>query len=165
MQKNKKNVRFVRIRGRIVPMAMKREAQVAGEIGSKKNRGSLAQIAGAGAVGAGGLYGAGRLHRQAMKVGSSKMNRVAKIGKFGVAFGVGALMANAITKIDKKTADEKSRVMNIGSQARTGAGHLAKFALAYGAYRVGKRFEYAGKLGVNLLSKKGIKKMKNLKAI
>ncbi len=165
MQKKNKNVRFVRIRGRIVPMRIKKEAQVAGEIASKKNHGAIGKLAGASAIYAGGLYGAGRLHKKAMEMKSSKLNRVAKIGKFGVAFGAGALITSALVSIDKKTKDEKSRVLDIGSQARTGAGHLAKFALAYGGYRLGKRFEYAGKLGKNLFSKSGIKSMKNLKAI
>ena len=165
MKKKNKGVKFVRIRGRIVPIKIKNEVKTAKEFGSSKNRGSIAQLAGAGALGASGLYGAGRLHKKALEIGSSKLNRVAKLSKFGIAFGVGAIASNAWAKIDKKTGDERSKLLSIGSQAKTAAGHVASFGLAYGSYRLGKRFEYAGKLGKNLFTKAGIKSMKNLKAI
>jgi len=164
MAKNK-NIRFIRKRGRIIPIAVSKEISVGKEILSAKNRASVLQASGAGAGYLAGLYGAGRLHKKALEVGSSKLNRIAKLGKFGIAFGAAAMLANAVTKIDKSTADEKARFLNIGSQAKSILGHTAAFALAYGGYRFGKRFEYAGKMGVNLLTKKGIKSMRHLKAL
>lgn len=171
MAQNRK-VRFIRKRGRIIPIAVKNEIKTAKEFGSKKNRKALATVAGASVVSAAGMFGAGRLHRSAMaleKAGKLKkaavFNRVAKLGKFGIAMAAGKVMGTAIASIDKKSGDERSKVLNLGSEARTVAGHVAGFALAYGGYRMGKRFEYAGKLGKNLFKMKDIKSMTKLKAI
>jgi len=161
----KGKTRFIRKGGRIIPIRVKDEISVAKEISSKKNRSSLVQASVAGSSYLAGLYGAGRLHKKAIEVGSSKLNRVAKIGKFGIAFGSAAILGNALSKIDKRSSDEKSRVLSIGSQAKTGLGHVASFAAAYAGYRLGKRFEYAGKLGKNLFKIKDIKSMKKLKAL
>lgn len=163
MQKRQK--RFIRKNGRIIPISVKAEARAAREIVSSKNSGSIAKIGATAAGYAGGLYAAGRLHKYAMAKGSSKLNRIAKIGKFGVAFGAGMSIASSLVSIDKKSNDEGARVLDIGSKSKTALGHLATFAGAYGAYRIGKRFEYAGKLGKNLFKKKDLKSMVKLGAI
>ena len=168
----KQRKRFVRIRGRIIPIGVRKEMKTAGEIFSGKNAKSLAIIAGSLAGYGAGVYGAGRLHRKSnalMRLGkikmSNRLNTVAKLGKFGVVSAVGLSIGGAILGIDKRTNDERSRLFSIGSQAKTVAGHALTLAATYGAYRLGKRFEYAGKMGKNLLKLKDIKSMKKLRAL
>lgn len=163
---SKKNrPKFIRKNGRIIPIGVQKEMRAAGDIASSKNAGAIAQIGGVVAASMATVYGSGRLHRYAKSTGNMKLNRVAKLGKFAAAFGAGIGIKNALTKIDKRTNDEQGRLLQIGSQAKTGLGVAASFASGYALYRVGKRFEYAGKLGKNLFKKKDIKSMLKLDAI
>lgn len=164
--------RFIRVRGRIVPIKAKKEINVAREITAKKNRSSLGVLSAATAGYFGGLYASGALYKKAAELDlagkiklSSGVSRLAKLGKFGTMFAAGHFTASAISSIDKRTSDEKARALNIGSNAKTSLGVATAFAAAYASYRVGKRFEVAGKMGKNLFKLKDLKSLRSVKDI
>lgn len=159
-----KNVKFIRRGGRIIPIQVKREVSVARDI-ARKGGAAFAAVGIAAAGGFASLYGAGRLHRFAMKTGSSKLNKIAKVLKFGGVGVAGIAAGHSMAKLDKRVSDEKSKLFNIGSQATTMTGIAAQLAFGYGAYRFGKKFEVAGKRGLNLLKKSNWKKIKNVRDI
>lgn len=167
--KNKK-VRFIRKRGRIIPISVKNEITAAKSIASSKNSGDFAKIGGAAAASMGVLFAAGRIQRKSnallrvKKFGlSSKVNRLAKITKFGGVAIAGLIAGSALTAIDKRSKDEKSRFLNLGSQSTSAIGIAAQIGVGFAAFRFGKRFESAGKRGLNLFKIKDIKKLKTVR--
>jgi len=158
-------MRFIRKGGRIIPIkAAKREGAVAKEIVTASARQS-GIIAGATVASLGSLYGAGRLHKFAMATGNKKLNTLAKIFKFGSVATTGLVAGGSLASIDKKVNDERSKLFNIGSQATSAIGIAAQLGIGYGVYRLGKRFEYAGKMGVNLFKKENWKTLKKLDSL
>jgi len=158
-----KKPKFIRVGGRIIPIGVKREARTAGEI-VRKGGGSLAMVGAGMGMSAGALYGAGRLFK--LYGGSGKLGHIAKLLKFGGVAGAGLIAGHAITSLDKKVkSDEKAKLLNLGSQATTATGIAVQLGMGYMAYRFGKRFEVAGKKGLNLLKKDSWKKLRKIKDI
>lgn len=181
----KSKVRFIRVRGRIIPIQAKREVDAAKAIISPRNAGNLAKIAAGTGVGAGLLFSSGAAQRRSDRANklikrrsistrsrrnllkaSKNFNQFAKISKFGAA-GIGALLiGSAISSIDKSTKkDEKSRLFNVGSQATSALGVATQLGAGFLAFRFGKRFEVAGRRGLNLFKAKDIKKLKRIRDV
>ena len=169
----KGQVRFIRRGGRIIPIGVKREGQALNEITSgSQNRTSWGKI-GLATVGAfASLYAAGRMGAHSDKLlslgfkkSSDVFNRVAKITKFGGQSTAAIVAGREMASIDARSNDEKAQVFNIGNTTKSIAATASGVLGAYGAYRIGKRFEYAGKLGKNLTKLKDIKSMIKLRAI
>ena len=149
-KRNNKNVRFVSIRGRIVPI-IKKEAKAAGDILNAANRtGTTAKVAGLTAASFGGLYVAGRLQRKSLKSFGKKatvLNRGAKLLKFGAKFAPAMAIGTALIGLDRATkADERSKHLDLSgtpTPARIALGAVG----AYASIRLGKRFEKFGLRG------------------
>lgn len=152
---------FVRRGGRVIKF-LRHEKRVARDIAQNSGHAG-AKVLGAGASSLGVLYGAGALSRYAGKVGNKKLNFAAKILKFAGVSMTGLVAGSSIASIDRRVNDEKSRFFNIGEQATSPLGIGAQLAVAYGFYRFGKRFEFAGKKGINILKKSNWYKLKNVK--
>ena len=166
----KKKVRFIRKRGRIIPISIKNEVVAAKSISSSKNTGDFAKIGGAAAASMGTLFAAGRIQRKSnalLRVKkfslSSKVNRLAKITKFGGVAIAGLIAGSALTAIDKRSKDEKSKFLNLGSQSTSALGVAAQIGLGFAAFRFGKRFESAGKRGLSLFKKSDLRKLKTVR--
>ena len=146
-------IKFVRIRGRIIPIGAKKEFRAAKAItGGKRNKLSLAKIGASTAVGLGGLAAAGRLGKisTTAKVFGRKakvLNKFAKVLKFSSKALPAIVIGTELTKIDNSTkADEKSRFLNLGSGK--GIRNIATgLAAGFAFTRIGKRFEVFGKRG------------------
>lgn len=154
---DKKTV-FRRINGRIVPISVRREAKAIAATGRdvKENPRRLAVPlfkAGAALVGGLGLaYGAGRLFKKAASISHPKkseaVDRAAKMLDFTGKAGAGILAGSAFTSFDRATTkDEKSKLLNVGSQGTSALGLVAGLAGGYGYYRVQKRLSHWGKYG------------------
>ena len=166
-------MRFIRKNGRIIPIGVKKEQDALSEITSgSQNRISLAKIGLSVGAGFGALYLSGKMGTksnllfEAGKLKSSNaLNRLAKITKFGGHSTAGLVAGNELSKIDKRSNDERATILNIGNSTSSSLAVGTSLVVAYGGYRIGKRFEYAGKLGKNLLKLKDLKSMIKLKAI
>ena len=147
----KRKVRFVRIRGRVIPIRSKNKKAIK-DITASKNIGSLAKIAGVTTLGLAGLFGAGKLQRQSdklLKLGefgkSTTVNKAAKIAKFTSRAVPAFLVGSALLAIDRKSRDEGT-AFDIGN--KSGTFNLASsLAGAFAFSRVGKRFEKFGLRG------------------
>lgn len=145
-------VRFIRKKGRIIPIRARNDVAAARGIFAKKNHRELATIGGAAGVGLAGLYGSGRLQKKSdalMKAGKMKAsnitNRFAKIGKFSSKAIPALIAGSALVAIDRRTKDEGT-VFDIGN--KTGAFNIATVLLGgYLLARTGKRFEKWGLRG------------------
>lgn len=143
--------RFIRVRGRIIPVGVRREKKAAREIVSGKNSVDLLKIGAATAASLGGSFGAGRLQRlsESMKnlTSAGRLNRAAKLLSFGAKALPAIVAGSALASIDKRThKDEKSRLFNIGNS--TGALNVGiGLATGYAIIRSGKRFEKFGLRG------------------
>ena len=155
MSKEQGKVRFIRKRGRIIPIRSSSKSgskRAAKDIFSKKNARELGTIGAALAGGAGGLFAAGRIERKSQslaKIGkfksASTLNRIAKFTKFGSKVGAGLAAAGALTAIDRKSRDEGT-IFDIGN--KKGAFNLGVAVIGgYAAARFGKRFEKLGLRG------------------
>ena len=155
--------RFIRRGGRIIPIGVKREFKAAHEI-ARKGGSTLGIVTASAGVTAASLYGAGRLFK--LSGGRGKLGQLAKALKFGGVAGSGLVGAHAIGSLDKKVkSDEKSKLFNLGSGATSAAGIAGQIGVGYLAYRFGKRFEVAGKRGLNVFKKDTWKKLKHVKDI
>ena len=147
----RRKVRFVRIRGRVIPIRSKNKRAIK-DITSSKNIGSLAKIVGITTLGLAGLFGAGRIQRQSDKLlklgkfGKSKIvNKAAKISKFSSKAIPAFLVGSALLAIDRRSRDEGT-AFDIGN--KSGTFNLASsLAGAFVFSRVGKRFEKFGLRG------------------
>jgi len=159
MTRNKKNVRFIRKGGRVIP------------IRKRGISGNVAGITAAGAGALGGMYASGRMYHAAKRIAKTAprksywLNRAAKLGKYGSVFGAGLLFSKHIGSLDRKIVADEKRGINIGSKSKSTAGLLATGVLGYAGYRFGKRFEKAGKMGLNLLRRKNWSKIKTMKGL
>jgi hypothetical protein len=158
---NNRQVTFRRIRGRIVPVAVKREASAihgtAKDLHRKRQSAApaITKLIGFTAAGFGLAWGAGRIKKLSevalkankMRTGNA-LERVAKTVDFGGKFGASALAGRELTRLDKMTTkDEKSKIANFGSE---GVGPVAigvGIVGGYGAYRLSKRFQKWGYYG------------------
>ena len=154
MKQEKQRPRFIRRRGRIIPIGGKRgrNKKAARDILSTKNAPELARVGGAVGGGLAGLFAAGKLQKKSLaleKAGKLKsasiLNRFAKIGKFS-AKAIPALIAGtALVAIDRKSRDEGS-AFDIGNNS--GAFNITTALLGgYMFARTGKRFEKLGLRG------------------
>lgn len=148
---NKKNrIIFRRKRGRLIPIRVSSAtAEIRKETKqfiSKKNRVSLAKIAGYAALGVVGSFGAGKLYsisKTLEKTGSafSKTSaHGAKLLKYGSHIAPAGGLASEMTKIDRRSPN-KSRKKLVWLKV------LGGFAGGYGFYRFTKRMEVLGKTG------------------
>lgn len=165
----KKNVRFIRVRGRVIPVGVKREVASAKEILSRKNRRDLAKVASGVSIGLGGSFLTGKLERKTSalsRIGkfksSSRIHLLAKVLKFTAPVVAGSMAVSALRSIDRRSKDEKARVFNIGSGTKTVIGGAAALAGGFAFYRFGKLFQYAGKKGINPLLRKNFKKLRSI---
>lgn len=167
--------RFIRRNGRIIPITVKNEAHAANEITSgAQNRKSWAKVAGGVAAGLAGLYVAGRMHRKALTMvdhageftkKGGLLNRLAKFTKYGSSTGAALVAGREMAAIDARSNDERGQVFNLGNATQSGLATGATVVGGYGTYRVGKRIEFAGKQGMNLLKLENLKKLRYLKTI
>lgn len=149
MAKNK-NVRFVRIRGRIIPIKGRNQKALK-DITSSKNMGNLAKIGAATAAGLGGLFASGKLQKASdslLKINPKKsmaMNKIAKISKFSSKALPALFIGTALASIDRSSRDEGS-IFDIGN--KKGAFNVAaSLGAAFAFTRIGKRFEKFGLRG------------------
>jgi len=168
-----KNVRFVRIRGRIVPVQAKREVDAAKALASPKNAPALGRLSAGLFTSAGLMYGSGVLQRKSNAFlrlnkikGSGVLNKAAKISKFGSAAVASLVAGSALISLDRSTTkDEKSKLLNLESAATTPLGIAAQLGLGFVAYRFGKRLEVAGKKGLSLFKKDTWKKLRHVRDV
>jgi hypothetical protein len=151
-QRKKGQVRFIRKRGRIIPIRSNKNTRAAGDIFSKKNLPALATIGAASGAAFGGLYAAGRAQKKSnslLKVGktakANSLNRMAKVLKFKSRAVPAIIAGTALLSIDRRSRDEGT-VFDIGNTK--GAFNVATtLGLGYLAARTGKRFEKWGLRG------------------
>ena len=150
MKKNK-NVRFVRIRGRVIPIRGNKNSKALKDITASKNRGNLAKIACATAAGLGGLFASGKIQKASdsfLKTNARKslaLNKIAKISKFSSKALPALIVGTALASIDRNSRDEGS-AFDIGN--KKGAFNVAaSLGVAFAFTRIGKRFEKFGLRG------------------
>ena len=115
----KKNVRFIRRGGRVIPIAIKSEIK-AGKSLLRHGKGEAAKVAGSAALVGGSLYGAGRLFK--LSKGAGLFGTLAKTLKYGGVATAGMIAVSSLNKLDKKVSDEQS-IFRVGGKS---AANIAK---------------------------------------